>query len=763
MAEKTKVSLCAGLLATVLDENRELLLELQLKNALGAYEKAYPVLSELKIGDDLGIDAVGMPDTETSIMAITYLINKVRSFLEIFLGGDEATGRLAVAVDKFWKANSAEIDSTGLKAAMPDFFVEVEVEPDEPEEDYESEATDHFGIPQIDHLFRGGLQTDISLVIEGPAIVEKEIISQKFLKTGLEQEGCVIIVTSTKSPESIKKGIGSLGVDIEKADAEGRLFIVDWFTRHVRQITGIEETGSTVRISNDLTNLAVGIDIALKRAADCTSNRLFLDLVSPTIMVEGFDRVREFLDSVKAKLKNANCSAIISLNPEMHSPEEIKIIEDIFDGTILISRMAEQGVITTDFRILTLSTGPFDPSPLLLDINERGLAISDTDLKFNEQERMSFDQGDAKQSYGLGGIEAVTTGGLPAGKSFLIWASTKLNPGEVMKPIVFEAVRQDHAVILALATITPQEIEQWMGEIERSSSRLIDQGMLEVVDWHAQKDSRILGVEETNGIIRASKDLTHLGVGMDLAFRKLKEGADSLAILETLSPALRMFDPRIVYQFAQTISARLSMKGFTSFIVMDRDSHDTSIIAGMEEIFDGVLDIMDTGENLELAVLNIRGCHFLPEYRQLSRLRSGFSVDVAKRRTALDMQTGPEDLDVRIDRLNRELKAAVDEKTALQKRTSELMKRESELQSKHDELHHRLIELETKMAEERQMVDQMPSPAVNETHKKELAKILAVMDGLLENLPEDMIDKFAQSEEFKLYEKILDMYQEEEE
>ena len=40
----------------------------------------------------------------------------------------------------------------------------------------------------------------------------------------------------------------------------------------------------------------------------------------------------------------------------------------------------------------------------------------------------------------------------------------------------------------------------------------------------------------------------------------------------------------------------------------------------------------------------------------------------------------------------------------------------------------------------------------------EIKRILKVLDDLLENLPEEIIEKFAKSEDFKLYEKILDRY-----
>jgi hypothetical protein len=39
-----------------------------------------------------------------------------------------------------------------------------------------------------------------------------------------------------------------------------------------------------------------------------------------------------------------------------------------------------------------------------------------------------------------------------------------------------------------------------------------------------------------------------------------------------------------------------------------------------------------------------------------------------------------------------------------------------------------------------------------------MAHFLEIMDRMLENLPPDVIDSFARSEEFKLYEKILSIY-----
>jgi hypothetical protein len=234
-----------------------------------------------------------------------------------------------------------------------------------------------------------------------------------------------------------------------------------------------------------------------------------------------------------------------------------------------------------------------------------------------------------------------------------------------------------------------------------------------------------------------------------------------MAVLEILSPALRIFDLRTVYPFAQTVNARLEKRAFTSFFIMERNAHDSKVNAGMEEIFDGVIDIMDSGDRLELAVLNLRDCHFIPEYRELSVMRGHLAVDITR---SLLQREVPKSADLemmaRLERLNDELRAALEEKVALEQRTGEILKRESVLQRKHDELRLHLVNVEKTLTEMHGQT-QSTKPVDVTQDKAELARLLKVMDELLEQLPEDVVDRFANSKEFKLYEKILSLYSEE--
>jgi KaiC/GvpD/RAD55 family RecA-like ATPase len=864
MVERNKVSLCADLLAAVFQDNRELLLDLQLKDSLGRYVKERPLLEKLKIGDALEVDASAMPDNDDSAETIIFLLKTVERFMEIFIGAENAHNKVLDPVEKFKRKNQADVERTGIASLLPDFFgLELhgevfdlsrsegnekarhlflaifgkylesdmegtkrdslvallrncqcitsvaddaawfEVREDVPVKTvvdqlsgvveslsvstrliekifgdygplpeslgvlkrlYKGTLSDFtsFGIVDLDPKFRSGLKRDSALLLEGPATVEKEILSYLFLKKGLEECGCVIMVSTFRSPERIRRGLAAAGVDMETVEKNNRLIIVDWHTRHFKRVTGIEEYGTVIKVSNDLTNLAVGIDIAFKKAAGCNSRRLVLDMVSPTIVVEGSERVQEFLDSVKGKMKNANCTSLILLNPKMHPSEEVKVIEDKFDGILSIVRFSEGGRAGSELKLISLSTGPFDTMPVFIDVNERGLAFSTARNDFVSAERISFSHDVAKFPYGISGLESLTAGGLPSGRSFLIWMSPKMAPGDLIKPLVTGASDGNYAIVATLSTIQPQDMCKWLDDAGKNNQMLMEQGMVEIVDWQAQKDSHVLGVEERDGVIMASKDITHLGVGMDLAFRKVSDTSPGMAVLEILSPALRIFDLRTVYPFAQTVNARLEKRGFTSFFILERNAHDSKVNAGMEEIFDGVIDIMDSGDRLELAMLTLRDCHFIPEYRELSVMRGHLAIDITRSLPQREVPKSAEiEMRARLERLNDELKAALEEKVALEQRTGDILKRESELQRRNDELRLHLVDVEKKLNEMHgQTLQGRPAEATQD--KVELAKLLKVMDELLEKLPEDVVKRFASSEEFKLYEKILSLYLEEE-
>ena len=852
----SNVGLLAGLLETVLQDNKALFLELNIGNVISRFKRENPVLTLLAVTDELRIEPSGLQDDAETGEALSALIFTIKEFLEIFIGsaetgiyfstsianyrkkvGEENAGILSKsyselfqigeetpessieALDELGKvsaiflrllsriaAESAEGNSailsqvrkcgcvksvsdlldtieftqgTTVKEAVTQLSAVVE-KSGLPLSVFEWELstfgripeelgiitglfggalsrTVRFGCGAIDALFRNGIGKDDTLVLEGPSGVEKEILAGIFAREGLQKGGCVIIVSAGCSGVCVRRKLEVSGVNMGEVDQSGRFIFVDWHTRHTERITSIEVSGSTIKVSNDLTNLAVGIDMALRSSKDFPTVRLVMDIVSPTSVVEGFDRMHDFLSSLRAKLKNAGCGGLVLLNRAVHPPDQLDMLEDIFDGTMCIERSVEHGKVRSSFRIISYSGGGFNAARLPITVTGRGLEI-DGPESGKAPELVKFDHDEEKATMGLPGIESLSPDGLPVGSSFLVWIPSSVMPADYVKPVVMEAQKEGHAILLALSSVNTDTIGEWMSENGLSRKGLIDRGLLQIVDWYGQKSSKVLGMEIDEGIVRTSKDLTHLGVGIDLSLRKISEQMTSLAVLEVISPALRLFDTRTVYSFAQSINAKLASRKYTSFTLMERDAHDTMTCAAVEELFDGIIDIRNNGGTLELGILSMRGCHFQQEYRQLTKVRGRLNIDVSRKiEDAEIVETiATHGLSARIKALEKELEETLREKDRMDKRLKELTQKELEYDTRHTEMQNALAQVEDKMKKQAEMLEgkHMLDPG----HRDEMARLLKVMDGILENLPKDVIDSFARSEDFKLYEKILKMY-----
>ncbi|MFO7619612.1 MAG: hypothetical protein R6W91_08205, partial [Thermoplasmata archaeon] len=118
-------------------------------------------------------------------------------------------------------------------------------------------------------------------------------------------------------------------------------------------------------------------------------------------------------------------------------------------------------------------------------------------------------------------------------------------------------------------------------------------------------------------------------------------------------------------------------------------------------------------------------------------------------------------LSLRLRELEEELNRTLEEKLALEGRLAKFSAKEAEHELRHSEMRATLQEIEAKLLEAK--IAQSDRPSADSEHRAEMARLLQLMDDMLENLPQDVIDSFARSDDYKLYEKILSIYLEGEE
>jgi hypothetical protein len=129
MASVTSVGLLANLLETILQENRELLLELNAGNVISGFKKENPVLSDLEVSADLRVNASTMHEDSDVLMALGSLVFTIKEYLEIFVGLPESEKRVGTAVINF-RNRTDETQLVRLKAMMPELFAIGSVSPE---------------------------------------------------------------------------------------------------------------------------------------------------------------------------------------------------------------------------------------------------------------------------------------------------------------------------------------------------------------------------------------------------------------------------------------------------------------------------------------------------------------------------------------------------------------------------------------------------------------------------------------------------------
>lgn len=108
------------------------------------------------------------------------------------------------------------------------------------------------------------------------------------------------------------------------------------------------------------------------------------------------------------------------------------------------------------------------------------------------------------------------------------------------------------------------------------------------------------------------------------------------------------------------------------------------------------------------------------------------------------------------DEINMREKAIKTRSAEIEEKEKKLARKEQELKGLQGDLERLRAELKKKEAQ----AANSPSgggAAVPSGPKLNMTKFISIVDGLLEKLPNDVIDKFATSEDYKVYEKIVDV------
>lgn len=221
---------------------------------------------------------------------------------------------------------------------------------------------------------------------------------------------------------------------------------------------------------------------------------------------------------------------------------------------------------------------------------------------------------------GITGFDLLIGGGIPAGHSVMLQSPIPLENSIFTYQYIKKGLENYEPVLVVLSKISPQKFREYLKVLGVDAREYENNGYLKIVDWYSFKSGKIVGdVEDRDGVICASKDLTNIGIAINRGIKALADAPVKRAVLDVLSQALNFFEYKRVYNFAQGMVARLRDNNITSIFTVEIHADEEKTLPALHGIFDGVIDVKLLREKDKLirkiGILSMSGIKFDPKYR----------------------------------------------------------------------------------------------------------------------------------------------------
>ena len=218
----------------------------------------------------------------------------------------------------------------------------------------ESEVSDHVptGYADLDNLLYGGIPSNYAVILTSPSCDERDLLVKSFLETGAKK-GEVTFYTTTNQ--------GSAKTLAEDFQSDFHLFIcnpqADAIIRSAPNIFKLKGVENLTDISIALTSAIRKLDPILKGP-----RRICISLVSDVLLQHHAVQTRRWLTGLISELRSNGFTTLAVMDPEMHSPQEVRAVLDLFEGEINIHEKGTEQFL----RIKRMSNQEYLEDELLL-------------------------------------------------------------------------------------------------------------------------------------------------------------------------------------------------------------------------------------------------------------------------------------------------------------------------------------------------------------------------------------------------------------
>jgi adenylate cyclase len=212
------------------------------------------------------------------------------------------------------------------------------------------------GYADLDKLLIGGIPPSYAVVLASPSCDERDSLVKSFLEAGAKNGEVTFYVTTDPSISRVLT---------EESPSTFYLFVcnpqADAIVKSSPNIFTLKGVENLTDISIALTSAIHKLDPSLKGP-----RRICISLISDILLQHHAVQTRRWLAGLIPELRSEGFTTLAIMDPEMHPPQEVRAVLDLFEGEINIHEKETEKGLEKFLKIKKLSNQKYLEDELLL-------------------------------------------------------------------------------------------------------------------------------------------------------------------------------------------------------------------------------------------------------------------------------------------------------------------------------------------------------------------------------------------------------------
>lgn len=182
------------------------------------------------------------------------------------------------------------------------------------------------GFQDLDNLLFGGIPTESAVILTSVSCDERDLLVKRFLEAGAQEGNTTLCVMV--DPE----GVRSLVEEFQE-----NFHVLACNAQIDESFEKMPNVSKTARVEN-LTEVNIALESMINslRKIGNGEGRVCLEILSDILLEHGAVQTRKWLSRLIPEFRSKGFTTLAVANPQMHPPDQLQAVLDLFDGEISI-------------------------------------------------------------------------------------------------------------------------------------------------------------------------------------------------------------------------------------------------------------------------------------------------------------------------------------------------------------------------------------------------------------------------------------------